>query len=185
MRFAGNEITGGSNGSARASKRKAEIIDGLAAQMGSRLRRRPRPNSRQRFVRAYFRNVAPEDLAERDPLDLYGAALAQLRSAEERPAGEVKLRVYNPKLEQHGWQSTHTVVEIVNDDMPFLVDSVGIELNRHRSGHPSGDSPGLGGAPRRGRRACRIWACRARSLMGRARASCMLEIDRADATRRC
>ena len=92
---------------------------------------RPRPSWRQRFVRAYYRDVAPDDLAERDPLDLYGAALAQLRSAELRQPGEVKLRVYNPKLEQHGWQSTHTVVEIVNDDMPFLVDSVGIELNRH------------------------------------------------------
>ena len=44
------------------------------------------------------------------------------------------MRVYNPRLEQHGWQSTHTVVEIVNDDMPFLVDSVSIELNRHGLG---------------------------------------------------
>src|SRR5205814_1455430 len=35
--------------------------------------------------------------------------------------------------EEHGWQSTHTVVEIVNDDMPFLVDSVTMEVNRHAS----------------------------------------------------
>ena len=111
-------------------KRKAEIIDGLASQMGSRLRG-TEAELGQRFVRAYYRDVASDDLAERDPLDLYGAALAQLRSAELRQPGEVKLRVYNPKLEQNGWQSTHTVVEIVNDDMPFLVDSVGIELDRH------------------------------------------------------
>ena len=112
-------------------KRKAEIIDGLASQMGSRLRGdRGRPGD-SGSCGPTIRDVAPDDLAERDPLDLYGAALAQLRSAELRQPGEVKLRVYNPKLEQHGWQSTHTVVEIVNDDMPFLVDSVGIELNRH------------------------------------------------------
>ncbi|HEY5310537.1 MAG TPA: NAD-glutamate dehydrogenase, partial [Casimicrobiaceae bacterium] len=30
-----------------------------------------------------------------------------------------------------GWQSTHTIIEIVNDDMPFLVDSVTMEVNRH------------------------------------------------------
>ena len=114
-------------------KRKTEIIDGLAAQMGSRLRG-DEADLAQRFVRAYFRDVAPDDLDERDPLDLYGAALAQLRAAELRQPGEVKLRVYNPKLEQHGWQSTHTVVEIVNDDMPFLVDSVSVELTRHRLG---------------------------------------------------
>ena len=40
------------------------------------------------------------------------------------------VRVYNPQVEQHGWQSTHTVVEVVTDDMPFLVDSVSMSLNR-------------------------------------------------------
>ncbi len=40
------------------------------------------------------------------------------------------MRVFNPSIEEHGWQSTHTVVEIVNDDMPFLVDSVTTEVNR-------------------------------------------------------
>ena len=44
--------------------------------------------------------------------------------------GAPKLRVYNPRLDEHGWQSTHTVIEIVNDDMPFLVDSVTMEVNR-------------------------------------------------------
>ncbi|MFZ1428661.1 MAG: NAD-glutamate dehydrogenase [Geminicoccaceae bacterium] len=118
---------------ARAEERKAEIIDGLAAQLTARLDT-PEAVIAERFVRAYFRDVAPEDLAERDPLDLYGAALAQLRFGTDREPAHVKLRVYNPKLEQHGWQSTHTVIEIVNDDMPFLVDSVSQELNRHGLG---------------------------------------------------
>jgi NAD-specific glutamate dehydrogenase len=38
---------------------------------------------------------------------------------------------FNPSLEERGFQSTHTIVEIVNDDMPFLVDSVTTEVNRH------------------------------------------------------
>lgn len=118
---------------ARAEERKTDIIDGLAAQLCHRLGGREAVIA-ERFARAYFRDVAPEDLAERDPLDLYGAALAQLRFGGEKPAGQAKLRVYNPKLEQHGWQSTHTVVEIVNDDMPFLVDSVSQELNRRGLG---------------------------------------------------
>ncbi|HEX6011563.1 MAG TPA: hypothetical protein VFY87_07130, partial [Geminicoccaceae bacterium] len=118
---------------ARAEERKTEIIDGLAAQLSARLAADEAAVA-ERFARAYFRDVAPEDLAERDPLDLYGAALAQLRFSQERPPGQAKLRVYNPKLEQHGWQSTHTVVEIVNDDMPFLVDSVAMALNRHGLG---------------------------------------------------
>jgi len=45
--------------------------------------------------------------------------------------GGARMRAFNPSLEEHGFQSTHTIVEIVNDDMPFLVESVAIEVNRH------------------------------------------------------
>ncbi|MFO1038643.1 MAG: NAD-glutamate dehydrogenase [Geminicoccaceae bacterium] len=117
----------------RADERKAEIIDGLANKVATRVRDIA-PDMGERFVRLFLRDVSPSDLVERDPGDLYGAALAVLRLAEVREPGEVNLRVYNPRLDQHGWQSTHTVVEIVNDDMPFLVDSVSMELQRHGLG---------------------------------------------------
>jgi glutamate dehydrogenase len=69
-------------------------------------------------------------VAERDPLDLYGLALGHFNFARERAPGTPKVRAYNPRFEEHGWQSTHTAVEIVTDDMPFLIDSVSMELNR-------------------------------------------------------
>ena len=84
------------------------------------------------FVVRYFQDVDPEDLAERQPADLYGAALSHWNFARKREPGQARVRVFNPTLEEHGWQSTHTIVEIVNDDMPFLVDSVTMEVNRHR-----------------------------------------------------
>jgi len=83
------------------------------------------------FVRAYYRQVDPGDLAERESADLYGAALSQWNFARRREPGAPKVRVFNPSVAEHGWQSTHTVIEIVNDDMPFLVDSVTMEVNRH------------------------------------------------------
>ncbi len=83
------------------------------------------------FVRAYYRQVDPGDLAERESADLYGAALSQWNFARRREPGVPKVRVFNPSVAEHGWQSTHTVIEIVNDDMPFLVDSVTMEVNRH------------------------------------------------------
>ena len=86
------------------------------------------------FVRQYYRWVSPEDLAERSPLDAYGAALAHFNLFRTRTPGTTKVRVYNPQFETHGWQSTHTAVEIVTDDMPFLIDSVGMELNRRGYG---------------------------------------------------
>ncbi|MGH6637254.1 MAG: NAD-glutamate dehydrogenase domain-containing protein, partial [Polaromonas sp.] len=82
------------------------------------------------FAQQYYGQVAPEDLAERPLADLYGAALSHWHFARTFAGGRPKLRVYNPRLEEHGWQSTHTVIEIVNDDMPFLVDSIIMEVNR-------------------------------------------------------
>ena len=85
----------------------------------------------EEFAARYFQDVDPEDLAERQPADLYGAALSHWNFARKREPGRARMRVFNPTLEEHGWQSTHTIVEIVNDDMPFLVDSVTMEVNRH------------------------------------------------------
>src|SRR5512134_137404 len=108
------------------------------------------------FVRAYYRQVDPGDLDERESADLYGAALSQWNFARRREPGVPKVRVFNPSVAEHGWQSTHTVIEIVNDDMPFLVDSVTMEVNRHgltlhltvhpilrvNRGGPAGPGPG-------------------------------------------
>jgi glutamate dehydrogenase len=84
----------------------------------------------ENFARLYYAGVDPEDLAARSPADLQGAAAAHLAFGRTFSAGRASIRAYNPVREQHGWQTTHTVIEIVNDDMPFLVDSVAMEVNR-------------------------------------------------------
>ena len=81
------------------------------------------------FARRYFGQVDPEDMAERQVADLYGVVLSHWNFLRKH-AGGARIRVYNPRLEEHGWESTHTVIEIVSDDMPFLVDSIGMEVNR-------------------------------------------------------
>src|SRR5687768_13337531 len=84
----------------------------------------------EQFERLYYAEVDPEELAARAPKDLKGAALAQLEFGGKFARGKPKIRAYNPMPAQHGWHSTHTVIEIINDDMPFLVDSVAMEVNR-------------------------------------------------------
>jgi len=82
------------------------------------------------FLRQYYRHVPPDEMAGRDPLDVYGAAVAHYALAVERPPGRPSVRVYTPTVEEHGWSSGHTIVEIVTDDMPFLVDSVTAALTQ-------------------------------------------------------
>ncbi|MFX1766817.1 NAD-glutamate dehydrogenase [Paraburkholderia sp. A1RI-2L] len=82
------------------------------------------------FLRHYYDFVDAEDLRSRSVADLYGAAMAHWQAAQRFVPGSERMRVYNPILEQHGWHSDHTVIEIVNDDMPFLVDSVSMAVNK-------------------------------------------------------
>ncbi|GAA1254364.1 NAD-glutamate dehydrogenase [Oryzihumus leptocrescens] len=84
----------------------------------------------ERFLRRYYRHVATEDLLARAPEDLLGAALSHKQLAQSRPVGTANVRVFTPTVEEQGWSSGHTVIEIVTDDMPFLVDSVTAELSR-------------------------------------------------------
>ncbi|QCG89201.1 NAD-glutamate dehydrogenase [Azospirillum sp. TSH100] len=107
-----------------------DLAGDLRQQLAELVRSRV-PNARaERFVKRFYANVPPDDLLRGTPEQLYGAALAMWQWGQQREAGKPKVRVYAPRLDEHGWQSERSVVEIVNDDMPFLVDSVTAELNR-------------------------------------------------------
>ncbi|MCM2327076.1 MAG: NAD-glutamate dehydrogenase [Lysobacter sp.] len=108
---------------------KQDILDPVLRLAGQRLTGAAAKQARE-FLALYYDQVDAEDLGARAPEDLYGAAMAHLAFARRFATGTPKLRVYNPRVDEHGWASPHTVVEIVNDDMPFLVDSVTMELNR-------------------------------------------------------
>ena len=82
------------------------------------------------FLRRYYRHTATEDLLARGAEDLLGAALSQKEIAQSRPVGTANVRVFTPTVEEQGWSCGHTVIEIVTDDMQFLVDSVIAELSR-------------------------------------------------------
>src|ERR1700727_471715 len=81
----------------------------------------------RRFLQTYFAHVDAKDLADRDPRDLAGAALSHLLFAKQRGRAAL-VRVFNPTLREHGFVSPHTIIDVVNDDMPFLVDSISLAL---------------------------------------------------------
>ena len=114
--------------SAPAQDLRGEIIDSLIAQVRANLEGDPAPV--ERFVRQFLADVATEFLLEPAAEDLYGAVISMWNHAQKRDKAGPKIRIYNPTHETHGWHSTHTVLEIVNDDMPFIVDSVVNALNR-------------------------------------------------------
>jgi glutamate dehydrogenase len=108
---------------------KDELLDKVVARVREQMTEDQAPQVEE-FARQYYGWVDAADLEDRSPIDAYGAALSHWSFAGRREPGERKIRIYNPHFEEHGWQSTHTVVEMVNDDMPFLVDSTRMEINR-------------------------------------------------------
>ena len=82
------------------------------------------------FGREYFRRLDVEDLLARTPEDLMGALLSHWQFGAKRAPGQTLVRVLNPGVAENGWTSRHSVIDIVNDDMPFLVDTTTMELNR-------------------------------------------------------
>ena len=87
------------------------------------------PDTRQ-FVSQYYADVPPEDLLDRDAADLAKLALDHLEFGRRRDIGTPLVRVYYPELAEQKPDVRHITLEIVTDDMPFLVDSVSMEVNR-------------------------------------------------------
>ena len=82
------------------------------------------------LVDYYYRHVPLDEIADRSARDLVGAVQSHLDLGEERPPGKTLVRVLTPEVDSEGWTCDATVVEVVTDDMPFLVDSVSSEINR-------------------------------------------------------
>jgi len=99
------------------------------------------PAARSSFLRSFYATVDKEDLASHDSRALAAIAWSHLAFAGKRRRGHALVRVYNPTLRENGFASPHTIVEMVNDDMPFLVDSISLALSRrglalHFLAHP-------------------------------------------------
>ncbi len=104
----------------RIDYRKRALIDELIAQA------RAADGNEQlaQFLMLYYRMVPEEDLLEAPPDELLSVARGHWELGLTRQPGELKLRIFQPRQDEHGWNSAHTVIEIVNDDMPFLVDTL-------------------------------------------------------------
>ena len=91
----------------------------------------PASNHMSEFAATYFENTDPDELHDRGSSTLFAIASAHWRLLESARAPlTAKIRVFNPTLAEDGFVSDHTAIQIVHDDMPFLVDSVTMAVNR-------------------------------------------------------
>jgi glutamate dehydrogenase len=93
------------------------------------------------FISAFYKRMSSDELPQHDAQGWAALAIDFLDFARDRKPGKALVRLFNPTAKNEGWESGHTVVQIANDDMPFLVDSVTMALAEqgigvHVLGHP-------------------------------------------------
>ena len=123
----------------RSSDISERLIDEIIAS-APRSTTIPEKKRIELFLRQYFDNVPVEDMQGRSALIMAQAAVSHLEFAAVRKPGQPLLRIFNPST-KGGYQSSYTIIEMVNDDMPFLVDSVSAAIDRqdltvHTTIHP-------------------------------------------------
>ncbi|REL35777.1 NAD-glutamate dehydrogenase [Thalassotalea euphylliae] len=84
----------------------------------------------EQFAHLLYGNISTTDLANRNDSDMYGATMSLWNSLNGHQDDSPVIKVFNPEVAKHGWKSSHTIIEVIVADMPFLVDSLRIALNR-------------------------------------------------------
>ncbi len=112
------------------------IFDAIRKRVGKRDQ-----DAASAFASAFYQRMPEDELPLHGPEGWAALANDFLDFARSRKSGTPSVRLFNPTLAQDGWESPHTVLQIVNDDMPFLVDSVKMALAErgigvHVLGHP-------------------------------------------------
>ncbi len=77
-----------------------------------------------RFLDVFYAHAAADDIEDESVENLYAIARFMWKLGRARRPGRPIVKVFNPREEKEGWATSHTAIAIVNDDMPFLVDSI-------------------------------------------------------------
>ncbi len=119
------------NAHTRAAETVAETLDKLTAMAAER---RPDDDVLREFLLRYYGELPDEDADDRRLDDAYAAAVTHLTLGRVRAPGDVLVRVLSPKGDRDGWRTERSVLMFVTDDIPFLVDTVRMVLDRHGLG---------------------------------------------------
>src|SRR4249919_1558645 len=125
---------------APANGSQAVSLEPILAAMRKRLPK-ARHGEGEAFINSFYRRMSEDELPQHSADGWAALAVDFLDFARARKPGTALVRLFNSTIKSHGWESAHTVLQIANDDMPFLVDTVTMALAEqgigvHVLGHP-------------------------------------------------
>ncbi|ART79338.1 NAD-glutamate dehydrogenase [Oceanisphaera avium] len=108
---------------------RSVLLDKVTEQVSQKFPEQLAPLVNQ-FITELYSGITDYDLHHRNASDVYGATINLWQTFANLEHTAPYVRVYNPELQRHGWQSPHTIVEVLCPDAPFLVDSIRMVLAR-------------------------------------------------------
>jgi glutamate dehydrogenase len=86
------------------------------------------------FLGRYYREVRDHEADDRRIDEAYAAGVAHLHLGRVREPGTTLVKVLSPEVERDGWETDSSILMFVTDDVPFLVDTVRMVLDRYGLG---------------------------------------------------
>jgi glutamate dehydrogenase len=81
------------------------------------------------YIKIFYSQLIDKDFAEYSDEKLFFLAASSFEFFSQKPVDDFKIRIYNPTKANDGFECSNTILDIVNDDMSFLVDSVVMQIN--------------------------------------------------------
>ena len=115
--------------STQAQSRKAALLAEIKKMIAAKAPAAQREQA-EVFATRYCNEVDTDDFVARGAAEWTALSLSHLAFGNQFLRGAPRMRIFNPRFLGHGWEGSSTVIEFVNDDMPFLVDSIAMEIDR-------------------------------------------------------
>jgi glutamate dehydrogenase len=110
-------------------KLKSSLLEDVTRRIGERAEE-DKVSSLRNLAAAFYSRFPAEDMRGRSAENLYGCLYGLLHFMRSFDGVGPKVRIFNPRMDSHGWESTATVVAILCRDMPFCTASVRGEINQ-------------------------------------------------------
>jgi glutamate dehydrogenase len=106
-----------------------ELIDTLYQRLKSHFSQ-SHHNNLKLFIAEILKHTSMRDLNNYEQSDLAGMVVTLWGALQSKKPVHNGVQILNPNIEEHDWQSQHTIIAIISKDMPFIIDSVRLALSR-------------------------------------------------------
>ncbi len=83
------------------------------------------------FAEVFLAKIPEEDLKQIEPVVLAKTIESHWSLFKDKDDNKPRVRIYTPTQDKDGWTAGRTIIDIVQDDMAFLIDSIVAEIVRH------------------------------------------------------